>query len=257
MPMKKRPILLLLTLILSTYHIFAQNNELFITFKDSSKVKGVIEYRGSKRLILRGENNVFFEINTKAIQRYHGGRYNFKYTAPAGDYSNVKYNYRRLKASEIGINLLALLSTDINVFYEYRFLKTKIGLRFPLTFGFNNFKYPYSTFILDFWKDLKMKNTIFGIGVEPRIYANKYGNNSYVFSFSGEYQLNNTRIYSEADYANCLRMMINNGSSHRIGSDLKMSTDFGIGYTIFFWGNQSGAEVLPQLRLRLTLSGLF
>lgn len=257
MPMKKRPILLLIILILSTFNLYAQKNELFITFKDSSKVKGNVEYRGTKRIILKGEDNVLFEINIKAIQRYHGGRYNFKYQSSDADYSKVKYNYRRLKASEIGINVLALFSTDINVFYEYRFLKTKLGLRFPVTFGFNNYKYSYSNNFLDIWKDLKMKNTIFGIGVEPRIYANKYGNNSYVFSISGEYQLNNTRIYSEVDRANCFRMMINNGTSHRIGSHVKMGADLGIGYTLFFWGNNYGAEFLPQFRLRLTVSGLF
>lgn len=255
--MNKQPILFLIVLILSTCNLIAQKNELYVTFKDSSKVKGKVEYRGSKRIILKGEDNALYELNPKAIQRYHGGSYNFKYTNNSLDNSVAKYNYRRLKSSEIGINVLALFSTDINVFYEYRFLKTKLALRFPITLGFNNYKYGYSSSILDIWQDLKMKNTVIGIGIEPRLYANKYGNNSYVFSFSGEYQLNNTRIYSEAERANCFRMMINNGTSHRIGSHVKLGADIGIGYTLFIWGKGSGIDILPQYRMRLTVSGLF
>lgn len=227
----------------------------YITFKDGSKHYGEILNSNSKSYIIKGENNRVFEVNRDAISKMKIDymEYDFK----THIYNTKKnYNYRLVSRHEFGINVLGFVNTDINVFYEYRPVKTKMAIRFPMTFGFNSAKFPTGPF-----SGFTYKNNVFAIGVEPRIYSNKFGNNSYAFGVGVDYLLSNTRFTTNYERMNGIRIMVNNGSVHKIKNKFYIGYDAGVGLNVFMpGGNGSGFPgdviMMPQYRFRINFSYL-
>lgn len=226
------------------------------TFYDSSRYSGELIHATYKYYVVRGADNVVYEVNRGAISSYNTSAYSYNYkTTPD---LNPKFKFRRLLKNEIGINVLSLLSTDLNLYYEYKFTKSKFALRFPLTYGFRSGN--FNSILSPVLGDIKFKNIVFGIGLEPRLYSNKYGKNSYTLGLSAEYLLSQSIInYVNYDRVHGIRLMVSNGTSHRVGSNLRLGVDFSAGLTLYpaKLSQYQVLTLLPQFRVRFTIGGLF
>lgn len=256
--MPKKGLLLLFFII--AQGVYAQNTAYF-NLVNGQKFSAKILHTANKYYLVEGADGKLFEVNRNAVNSYHNESNSYTFTNRYAGISPNEFIVRNALRNEIGINVFALFSTDIQVFYEYTFLKSRLSLRFPVTFGFNNGNFNNTNTSSLQIQFPKFKNNVFGIGIEPRIRSSRFGKNSYVLGFSAEYLYINASYYTEFESMHSLRLFLNNGVAHKIGHRVKLGYDAGIGMLINPRVMQSGGNLsfipLPQFRFRMNLSYLY